>query len=248
MIPCKVNLVRPLAILALALGCAPANSSTQAAESSTTVRTDTATIAPATGTPATATAAPKDSDGVKADLARIQGSSTAPVWVIEVSDFQCPFCKQWHDETYKKLRDEFVTTGKIRLAYINFPLNQHVNAWPAAETAMCAGAQGKFWPMHDALFVNQKKWEELPSPALFFDSLAGAIGLDVTRWQQCVRSGKMKPWIQADYDRAQAAGTGSTPTFIIGDRMLTGAQPIENLRIAIDSALGKAKTAPPSSH
>jgi len=241
MIPCKVNLVRPLAILALALGCAPANSSTQAAESSTTIRTDTATLTPAT-------AAPKDSDGVKADLARIQGSSTAPIWVIEVSDFQCPFCKQWHDETYKKLRDEFVRTGKIRLAYINFPLNQHVNAWPAAETAMCAGAQGKFWEMHDALFVNQKKWEELPSPALFFDSLARAAGINVPRWQQCVQSGKMKPWIQADYDRAQAAGAASTPTFIIGDRMLTGAQPIEAFRSAIDSALAKAKTTPPSSH
>lgn len=241
MIPCKINRVRPLAILALALACAPANSSKQAAESSTTVRTDTATLTPAT-------AAPADSDGARADLARIQGSSTAAIWVIEVSDFQCPFCKQWHDETYKKLRDEFVKTGKIRLAYINFPLNQHVNAWPAAETAMCAGAQGKFWEMHDALFVNQKKWEQLPSPALFFDSLARAIGINVPRWQQCVQSGKMKPWIQADYDRAQAAGAASTPTFIIGDRMLTGAQPIENLRSAIDSALAKAKTTPPSSH
>jgi protein-disulfide isomerase len=241
MIPCKVNLVRSLAILALSLGCAPANSSTQAAASSTTVRADTATLA-------SATTAPKDSDGVKADLARIQGSSTAPVWVIEVSDFQCPFCKQWHDETYRKLRDEFVKTGKIRLAYINFPLNQHANAWPAAETAMCAGAQGKFWEMHDALFVSQKKWEQLSSPALFFDSLARATGINVPRWQQCVQSGKMKPWIQADYDRAQAAGAASTPTFIIGDRMLTGAQPIEIFRSAIDSALAKAKTTPPSSH
>ena len=241
MIPCKVNRVRSLAILALALGCAPSNNSKQAAESGTTVRTDTPTLAPAARAAA-------DSDGARADLARIQGSSTAPIWVIEVSDFQCPFCKQWHDETYKKLRDEFVKTGKIRLAYINFPLNQHVNAWPAAETAMCAGAQGKFWEMHDALFVNQKKWEQLPSPALFFDSLARATGINVPRWQQCVQSGKMKPWIQADYDRAQAAGAASTPTFIIGDRMLTGAQPIENLRGAIDSALAKAKTTPPSSH
>ncbi|HEV7839894.1 MAG TPA: thioredoxin domain-containing protein [Gemmatimonadaceae bacterium] len=238
MIPCKVNRGRLLAILALLLACAPANNSTQAAESSTTVRSDTATIVPAS-------AAPKDSDGVKADLARIQGSSSAPVWVIEVSDFQCPFCKQWHDETYQKLRDEFVKTGKIRLAYINFPLNQHVNAWPAAEAAMCAGAQGKFWEMHDALFINQKKWEQLTAPAPFFDSLARATGLNVPQWQQCLKSGKMKPWIQADYDRAQAAGAASTPTFIIGDKMLTGAQPIENFRSAIDSAAAKAKKTTP---
>jgi protein-disulfide isomerase len=225
-------------MLALALGCAPANSSKQAAESGTSVRADSTTVAPAA-------AAPTDSDGVRADLARIQGSATAPIWVIEVSDFQCPFCKEWHDQTYPKLRDEFVKTGKVRLAYINFPLSQHRNAQPAAESAMCAGAQGKFWEMHDALFVNQTKWEQLPSPALYFDSLARGAGVDVTRWQQCVQSGKMKPWIQADYDRAQAAGAASTPTFIIGDKILAGAQPIENLRSAIDSALAKTRKTTP---
>jgi protein-disulfide isomerase len=238
MIPFQVNRVRALAMIAVALGCAPANSTKQAAESATTVRKDTTSvIAPV--------AAAKDSDGVRADLARIQGSPTAPVWVIEVSDFQCPFCKQWHDETYQKLRDEFVKTGKVRLAYINFPLAQHVHAWPAAESAMCAGAQGKFWEMHDALFTSQTKWEALPSPALVFDSLARASGVDVARWRQCVQSGKMKSWIQADHDRAQAAGAASTPSFMIGDRILAGAQPIENLRSAIDSALAKAKKTTP---
>ena len=237
MIPFQVNRMRSLATMALALACAPANSSKQAAESGTTVRADTAPVSPA--------AATADSDGVRADLARIQGSPTAPIWVIEVSDFQCPFCKQWHDETYQKFRDEFVRTGKVRLAYINFPLNQHINAWPAAETAMCAGAQGKFWEMHDALFVNQKKWEVLSSPALFFDSLARATGLNLPRWQQCIQSGKMRPWIQADHDRAETAGAGSTPSFIIGDKLLTGAQPVEILRGVIDSALAKSKKTTP---
>jgi len=233
MIPFQVNRARVLAIVALALACAPANSSKQAAESTTTVRSDT-TVAPAP------IVAQKDSDGVRADLARIQGSPSASVWVIEVSDFQCPFCKQWHDETYAKLRDEYVKTGKVRLAYINFPLAQHAHAFPAAESAMCAGAQGKFWEMHDALFTTQKKWETLSSPALFFDSLARSSGVNSERWRQCIQSGKMRAWIQADHDRAEAAGAGSTPSFMIGDKMLVGAQPIENLRSAIDSALAKA--------
>ncbi len=238
MIPSQVNRVRALGILALVLACARANGTNQSAESGTTTHSDTAVV------PAAA-AAPKDSDGVKADLARIQGSPTAPIWVIEVSDFQCPYCRQWHDETYQKLRDEFVRTGKVRLAYINFPLAQHKHAWPAAEAAMCAGAQGKFWEMHDALFANQAKWEALPSPTLFFDSLARATGVDVARWRQCLQSGKMKPWIQADHDRAQAAGAASTPSFMIGDKILVGAQPIENLRSAIDSALAKSKKTTP---
>jgi protein-disulfide isomerase len=238
MIPFQLNRFRAFCTVALALSCAPANGTKQSAEGGTTARSDTGVI------PAAAAAA-KDSDGVKADLARIQGSPTAPVWVIEVSDFQCPYCRMWHDQTYQKLRDEFVRTGKVRLAYINFPLAQHVHAWPAAEAAMCAGAQGKFWEMHDALFANQPKWEALPSPALVFDSLARATGLDAARWRQCVQSGKMKPWIQADHDRAQAAGTASTPSFMIGDKILAGAQPIEALRSAIDSALAKSKKLTP---
>ena len=230
MIHLQVNRIGAAAIVALSLACAPANSSKQGAETTATTRKDT-TLVSAT--------APKDSDGVKADLARIQGNPAAPVWVIEVSDFQCPFCKQWHDETYATLRDEFVRTGKVRLAYVNFPLAQHQFAWPAAESAMCAGAQGKFWEMHDALFNT------LPSPATFFDSLAHAQGVDTARWRQCVQSGKMKAWIQADHDRAQTAGAGSTPSFIIGDKLLVGAQPITEMRKAIDSAMVKAKKATP---
>jgi protein-disulfide isomerase len=236
MIHFQVNRTAPLAILAFALACAPANSTKQGAESAAT-RRDTAVVA--------AQSAPKDSDIVRADLARIQGSPTAPLWVIEVSDFQCPYCKQWHDETYQTFLNEYVKTGKVRLAYVNFPLDQHPFAWPAAESAMCAGAQGKFWNMHDALFNTQDKWETLQSPATFFDSLAHAQGVDIARWRQCIQSGKMKAWIQADHDRAERAGAGSTPSFMIGDKLLVGAQPIEEMRRAIDSAMVKVhKTAP----
>jgi protein-disulfide isomerase len=232
MILSQVNRLGTFVIVALSIACAPANSSKQGAESGAATRPDTAVIS---------SAAAPDSEGIKADLARIQGNPAAPVWVIEVSDFQCPYCKQWHDETYKVFRDELVRTGKVRLAYVNFPLAQHQYAWPAAEAAMCAGAQGKFWEMHDALFNTQSRWETLPAPTAFFDSLATAQGLDLARWQQCVKSGKMKSWIQADHDRAQTAGAASTPSFIIGDKLLVGAQPIAELRRAVDSALAKSK-------
>src|SRR4051812_42073633 len=204
MIRLKVNCAAAVWAIWIVLACEPSGGNRQGAESSAVVRTDSASLA--------AREAAKDPDLVKADLARIQGSPTAPVWVIEVSDFQCPYCKQWHDETYQTLKNEFVRTGKVRLAYVNFPLAQHQYAWPAAESAMCAGAQGKFWEMHDALFNTQAKWEALLSPATFFDSLALAQGVDIDRWHQCVRSGKMKATIQADHDRAQTAGAGSTPS------------------------------------
>ena len=117
MIRPQVNRIRDVALLSLALACTPASSKRQSPESTAVTRADTASVA--------AARAPTDSNITRADLARIQGSATAPLWVIEVSDFQCPYCKQWHDQTYPMLRDQYVKTGKIRLAYVNFPLAIH---------------------------------------------------------------------------------------------------------------------------
>ena len=228
MIPTQVNYIHALGALALSLACAPAGNTGQSAESTTVGRAESP--------PAATRQAPPDSNITRADLARIQGSAAAPVWVIEVSDFQCPYCKQWHDQTYAALRDQYVKTGRVRLAYVNFPLGSHIHAWPAAESAMCAGAQGKFWQMHDGLFDTQNRWESSGSPTAVFDSLAQSNGLDMGRWRDCVKSGVMKPLIEADHDRASTAGAVATPTFMIGDKILTGAQPIEELRKAIDSA------------
>src|SRR5436305_10210676 len=195
----QVNRIRGVALLALALACAPANANRQGSESTTVTRAETASAA---------TRTPPDSNITRADLARIQGSPTAPLWVIEVSDFQCPYCKQWHDQTYNAFIDQYVKTGKVRLAYVNFPLGIHAHAFPAAEAAMCAGVQNKFWPMHDSLFASQARWESSPEPSATFDSLARATGVDMSRWRDCVQSGKMRPLIQADHDRAQQAGVG----------------------------------------
>jgi protein-disulfide isomerase len=232
MILTKLNHIRAFGALALSLACAPSGNAKQSAESTAVVRAETTKVAAKPAAP--------DSNITLADLSRIQGSATAPVWVIEVSDFQCPYCKQWHDQTYATFRDQYVKTGKVRLAYVNFPLDSHVYAWPAAESAMCAGAQGKFWPMHDGLFATQNHWESMSSPAMVFDSLAKSVGLDMKRWHDCVSSGTMKPLISADHDRASRAGAAATPSFMIGDKILEGAQPIEELRKAIDSAQVKS--------
>lgn len=187
-----------------------------------------------------------DSLTQRADAARIQGSSTAPVWVVEISDFQCPFCKTWHDSVYRVLRREFVTPGTVRLAYINYPLPNHENAFPAAEAAMCAGAQGKFWEMHDGLFDTQQRWAPLPNAAAVFDSVARVAGVDVAAMRQCIERGTMRALIQADADRAQESGVQATPSFIIGgDILVRGAQPIETFRRAIEQKLAAQPAAAP---
>jgi len=186
-----------------------------------------------------------DSVSSFADRSRIRGAETAKVWLVEVSDFQCPFCKQWHDETFAKIDQEYVKTGKVRLAYLNFPLTRiHKNAQAAAEAAMCAGVQGKFWELHESLFQTQPKWADLKSPLAVFDSLARAAKVDPKGWNNCMTTHATAKLIQADRDLSTQAGVESTPTFFIGDRALAGAYPVDTFRVAIDQALAKLKAAP----
>lgn len=173
----------------------------------------------------------------KADAGRIIGSASATVWMIVISDFQCPFCKQWHDESWDAIRKEYVETGKIRVAYMNLPLGMHANAVPAAHAAMCASVQGKFWPVQDAMFRTQKEWSNLADAHPFFEGLARDAGADVAALRACVKSGVMGPLIQSDEARATSAGAQSTPTFFVGSQPLVGAQPLAAFRGAINAAL-----------
>jgi len=187
----------------------------------------------------------EDSVSAFADRARIRGAETAKVWLVEVSDFQCPFCKQWHDETFAKIDQEYVKTGKVRLAYLNFPLTRiHKNAQAAAEAAMCAGVQGKFWELHESLFQSQPKWADLKSPLAVFDSLARAARVEPKGWNSCMSAHATAKLIQADRDRSSQAGVESTPTFFIGDRALAGAYPVDTFRVVLDQAIAKAKATP----
>jgi protein-disulfide isomerase len=173
----------------------------------------------------------------KADQGRIRGDTTAKLWVIMVSDFQCPFCRQWHDEVFATLTRDYVATGKVRLAYLNFPLSIHQNAVPAAEAAMCASVQGKFWEMHDAIFRAQDRWAELPDPRAVFDSLATSVGVAAGPYRACIASGATRPMIAADQQRASSAGVKATPTFFIGSDQIEGAVPLPEFRAALDKAL-----------
>lgn len=195
--------------------------------------------------PTTGLAGFDDSVSMRADRARIRGAASAAVWLVEISDFQCPFCKQWHDETFAKIDQEYVKTGKIRMAYLNFPLTRiHKNAQVAAEAAMCAGVQGKFWELHSSLFQTQPRWAEAKAPLIVFDSLARAAGVELKAWDACMTSHATAKLIDADRDRSMKAGVESTPTFFVGDRALAGAYPVDTFRVAIDQALAKLKAAP----
>ncbi len=176
-----------------------------------------------------------------ADKGRVAGNPAATIWLVEVSDFQCPWCKKFHEETFAAIKKEYVDTGKIRLAYLNLPLRMHANAMPASIAAMCASVQGKFWEMHDKLFDTQQVWEKIANPRAYLDSLAVSVGVKAAAQKSCSESAATKALIEADMERARTSGVQSTPTFFIGSTKLEGAYPIADFRKVLDAAIAAAK-------
>ncbi|MEO6068794.1 MAG: thioredoxin domain-containing protein [Gemmatimonadales bacterium] len=175
---------------------------------------------------------------------RSKGSPTAPVRVVEMSDFQCPWCRRFSTETAALLDQEYVATGKVRWIFINFPISQlHPNAVAAAEMAMCSATQGKFWPMHDLLFKYQDKWAPLREPGQFLLTLADSLHIARDSIVPCLQEGRTRALVQRDANTASRLGAQSTPSFLIEGALLSGAYPVDLFRHVLDS-IYRAKTAP----
>jgi protein-disulfide isomerase len=158
------------------------------------------------------------------------GPADAPITIVEFSDYQCPFCKRFHEETYHNLLDAY--QGKIRFVYRDLPLTSiHPNAFPAAVAAACAGEQDAYWPMHDKLFSA----DELSQDA--YIQFATELGLDVPKFTECIGSDRYNDAINADSDFAVNLGINSTPTFFINGLAVVGAQPLSVFQQVIDKEL-----------
>ena len=159
------------------------------------------------------------------------GPEDAPIVIVEFSDFQCPFCKRFTDDTYQHLLAAY--PGKIRFVFRHLPLTSiHPEAFPAAEASMCANEQNSFWEYHDKLFENQ---DNLGRD--LYMQIAADLNLDITTFKNCISTGKFKESIQQDSDFAVNLGVQSTPTFFVNGLALVGAQPLETFKQAIDMEL-----------
>jgi protein-disulfide isomerase len=160
------------------------------------------------------------------------GGASAPVTVIEFSDFQCPFC-QSVSPTLKRVRQTY--GDKVRIVWKDFPLTQiHPQAFKASEAAHCAGEQGKYWEYHDRLFANQQ--------ALQPDDLkkhASDLGLDSAKFTTCFDTSKYGDRVREGVALGSRLGVSSTPTLYINGRMLSGAQPYETFVAVIDEELAR---------
>jgi protein-disulfide isomerase len=175
-----------------------------------------------------------------ADGSRIAGSSDAPIWFVIMSDFQCSFCRQFHVETYPRIRRDYVDRGLVRLAYVNSVGPSHVHAATTAEYAFCAGAQGKFWEYHDALFRTYDTWTRQARGTKYFDQLAAEVKLDSNRLQGCLSSHVMQRLVAADDLRSDQVGVTGTPSFLIDGRLVIGLQPYDVLKRRLDAAIAAA--------
>ena len=185
------------------------------------------TPTPSTGgtAPAGQLAAATNEDHVRGDLKK------AEVVIIEYSDFECPFCAR-HHPTMLQVMEEY--GDKVAWVYRHFPLSFHPEAKPAALASECAAEQGKFWEYADELVLNQATLS-----TDFYGTLAGELGLNQNKFDDCFESGKYQAVVDAQTASGAAAGVNGTPATFINGQMISGAVPFASLKTVIDAELAK---------
>jgi protein-disulfide isomerase len=165
------------------------------------------------------------------DNSPAKGPATAPITIVEFSDFECPFCGRINPSIAEAVQ----TYGDhLRIVFRQFPLNIHPRAQKAAEASLCANEQGKFWQMHDLMFAEQKKLEIADLKAK-----AGSLGVDQAKFDQCLDSGKFAAQVAADMSEGMKAGVTGTPALFINGRFINGAVPFAELQRVIDDELAR---------
>jgi protein-disulfide isomerase len=161
------------------------------------------------------------------------GPADAPITLIEFSDYNCPFCRRWYQETLPLILDEF--GDEVRFVYRDLPVvGGGEVGYLAAQAANCAGDQNAYWEYHDALFVAQYG---LSRDA--FLAYADDLGLDRQALEECLDSGYYEEEVRSDLSDAFALGVSSTPSFFINGIPVIGAQSSETFLAIIQSELAQ---------
>jgi protein-disulfide isomerase len=175
------------------------------------------------------------SEGVKATRP-VLGDQAAPVLIEEYGDFQCPSCGAFARTVEPQIRAVYIDTGRVRLAWHDFAwIGQESRT--AANAARCAGDQGQFWEYHDLLYQNQAGENGGAFSTGNLKGFGDTLGLEPTAFGACVDADRYGSAVQADFAKVRKNGFNGTPTFVIGDQRIVGAQPFEVFAAAIDAAL-----------
>jgi protein-disulfide isomerase len=151
------------------------------------------------------------------------GRADAPLVMVEFTDYECPFCRQFHLTSFEQIRKNYIDKGKVRYVSRDFPLDFHKNALRAAVAGRCGAEQEKFWELRHSLIVNAAKLQQ--DHILDY---AKNVGLDLGKFRSCMESGRQLAAVEQDMEQGRTAGVSGTPTFVIG-RLLNGR--LEGIRL-----------------
>lgn len=182
--------------------------------------------------PANVVVQPADTAGFRGYLL---GSDSAKVEITEYADYQCPFCQTFDELQFPAIKQRLIDTGRLRWRYRDFPLQQHPFSRLAAHSAACADEQGKYWEQHRRIYEGQQDWAESSDAAPAFRRYAQLNGLDLARYDACMKSAKYAGRIQASYDEGVGAGVNSTPTLLVGGRLYQGRLDSDAIARLVDS-------------
>lgn len=173
-----------------------------------------------------------------------KGVPDAPITIVEYSDYECPFCLRYFQQTLPLIQ-QYIDSGQVRYIFKDFPLNSiHPHAQKAHEAARCArelGGDDAYWMMHDLLFTNQQIWagQPLPQHEQVLKDLASTAGLPQAEFDSCLDSGRYYDAVNAEVNEGVQLGIRGTPSFFINGQPLVGAQPFSVFQQAIEGLLAK---------
>jgi protein-disulfide isomerase len=185
-----------------------------------------------TSIPANVTVQASDTLGFRGYL---KGSPDAPVEITEFADYQCPFCQTFATLQLPTIEERLIKTGRVRWRYRDFPLQQHPFARLAAHSAACADEQGKYWEQHQRIYEGQSEWAGARNADPIFRNYARASGLDLGRYDACMKAGKYAGRIQASYNEGVQLGVSSTPTLLVSGRLYRGRFDSDAITKLVDS-------------
>ncbi len=162
----------------------------------------------------------------------VRGPANAPVTLVEYGDYECPFCGRAYP-IVKRLQQEY--GDRLRFVWRHFPRPEHPHGRIAAEAAEAAGAQGKYWEMHDALFAHQDALEPVD-----LERYAADLGLDVERFRHDLTAHTFHSRVGEDLEHAVHSGAHGTPTFFVNGRRHLGRDDYDDLKATIDAAIATA--------
>jgi protein-disulfide isomerase len=175
------------------------------------------------------------------------GDPNAPVKMVEYSDFQCPYCKRFADETEQVILDNYVASGKVYFTYRTMGnlISDNIRkgkteSQDSGMAAYCAADQGKFWEYKDSLYANWMGEDVGSFTQKRLIAMAESLGLDVEQFSQCLKSDKYLDQVMQDFQDGSAAGVTGTPSFVINGKLVVGAQPFATFQQEIEAALQAA--------